>query len=563
MTDTLSSPTISFSEATDLPEGPVLRVSDLTISYRLKGGSRTAVKGASFDLAPGQVLALVGESGSGKTTTGHAILGLLPQNGSVSGGEIRYRGRDITRLQKVQLQELRGRSVSLIPQDPTVSLDPVRRVGRQVEDVLELHTALSAAERLEKVYDLFRLVGFTDVERRYRQYPHELSGGMRQRVLIAAAIACEPDVIIADEPTSGLDATVQAQVLDLIDTLRARTGMSMVLITHDLGVAADRSDVIAVMQGGAVVEQGATADVLRNPQHEYTRALLDSVPSRLVVTPRTKPATEPEAVPAIDVSGLVKEFGIPGSRDPFRAVDDVSFTVPAGSTLSIVGESGSGKSTTARILAHLLEPTSGSVSLFGTEVTALSAHAFRPLRQRLQVVYQNPYATFDPRWDVARVVEEPLRAFDSSRRRSASGSGRVARHDRVVQALDRAALPADFLHRHPRELSGGQRQRVAIARALVLEPEIVVLDEPISALDVSVQAQILELLGSLQEELGLTYVFISHDLAVVRAISDEVAVMKQGRILEQGAVQDVFSSPREEYTRHLLESIAGAGSLGR
>lgn len=527
-----------------MSQSPVLSVSGLTVGYRTGGKLRPVLHDVTFDVGAGQVLALVGESGSGKTTTGHAVLGLLPDNGEVIAGSITYQGQDLTTLGPKGWRDLRGRSVSLIPQDPTVSLDPVRRVGHQVEDVLRLHTDLDADARRERVLDLFELVGFTDAERRYRQYPHELSGGMRQRVLVAAAVATDPDLIVADEPTSGLDATVQKQVLDLIDSLRARSSTSIVLVTHDLGVAADRSDVIGVMQDGRLVEAGATAEILANPRHPYTQRLLASVPSRRTTRAR-KPAVPEVRDTVIEVSDLRKEF------DDIPAVDGISFQVRQGETFSIVGESGSGKSTTARILTGLTSATSGRVSVLGTDVTGLSRREFRPLRRNVQFVYQNPYSSFDPRFSVFDVVEEPLRSFQEGRRE------RRGNAERVAAALEAAALPADFARRHPRELSGGQRQRVAIARALVLEPKVVLLDEPISALDVSVAAQILELLQKLQDDLGLTYVFISHDLAVVAAISDRVAVMRNGRIVEQGTADEIFSAPRDEYTIALLDAVAG------
>ncbi|UGT61145.1 dipeptide ABC transporter ATP-binding protein [Nocardia asteroides] len=522
----------------------VLSVRDLSVGYRTGRGLTPVLRNVSFEVAPGQVLALVGESGSGKTTTAHAVLGLLPENGEVLGGRISFAGQELTELSEKGWRGIRGRAVSLIPQDPAVSLDPVRRVGHQVEDVLLLHTDLDAAARRARVYELFELVGFTEVERRYRQYPHELSGGMRQRVLIAAAVAAEPELIIADEPTSALDATVQKQVLDLIDDIRRRLGTSVVLVTHDLGVAADRSDVIGVMRGGELVEVGPTREIVAGPRHEYTRTLLDSVPSRIGrIRPRAAAPADRETV--IEVAGLRKEYG------DVTAVDGITFQVERGETFAIVGESGSGKSTTARILTGLTEATGGSATLLGTDITRLRRSEFRALRRNVQIVYQNPYSSFDPRFDVYDVVDEPLRSFGGKRR------GKRPNEEQVVAALEAAALPADFVRRHPRELSGGQRQRVAIARALVLEPEVVVLDEPISALDVSVAAQLLDLLRTLQEERGLTYLFISHDLAVVRAISDRVAVMRQGRIVEQGPVEQVFAHPADDYTVRLVDAIAG------
>ncbi|KAA0081795.1 ABC transporter ATP-binding protein [Mycolicibacterium sp. P9-64] len=532
---------------------PVLSVRGLTVGYRLGGDVQPAVHDVGFDLGRGQVLALVGESGSGKTTTGHAILGLLPDNGEVLAGRIDFRGQDLTKLDPKAWREIRGGSVALIPQDPTISLDPVRRVGHQVEDVLRLHTDLDDDGRRDRVHQLCELVGFADAERLCRQYPHELSGGMRQRVLVAAAVAGDPDLIIADEPTSGLDATVQKQVLDLIDELRALSSTSIVLITHDLGVAADRSDLIGVMRQGRIVEFGPTAEVIAGPQHEYTRHLLDSVPRKSVSKRALRStATSDDPAVAIEVADLTKVYG------DMPAVDGISFQVRRGQTFALVGESGSGKSTTARVITGVTPATSGRVDVLGTDITELSSRAYRPLRRHIQVVYQNPYSSFDPRFDVFDVVEEPLRSFQhasllpGSRRRR-----RRENADRVVSALEGAALPADFAKRHPRELSGGQRQRVAIARALVVEPEIVVLDEPTSALDVSVAAQILELLQRLQADRGLTYVFISHDLAVVSAISDHVAVLRQGRVVEQGPTDDVFSSPHDPYTVALLDAIAG------
>ena len=533
--------------ATEIDETvpPVLSLRNLSVGYRMGNGVQTAVDDISLDVRRGEVLALVGESGSGKTTTGHAILGLLPGNGEVLGGEIQHDGRDLTTLGARELRAVRGKQISLIPQDPGVSLDPVRRIGPQIADVLELHTELDRQSRRQRVYELLEKVGFSDVERRYRQYPHELSGGMRQRVLIAIAIACEPDLIIADEPTSGLDVTVQARVLELLDELRDQTGTAIVFVTHDLGVAADRSDRIAVMQHGKLVESGDTAAVIGRPAEPYTQRLLASVPSRSARVERRPVAADAEI--AIDVRNLTKVFQLPGGAEPFRAVDDVSFTVAAGSTLAIVGESGSGKSTTARLLTRLVEPTSGEIRLLGTEIAGLSQRAFREHRREIQIVYQNPYASFDPRFTVYDVIEEPLRAF------------KIVSRERVVEALEGAALPASYLDRKPAELSGGQRQRVAIARALVLEPKVVVLDEPISALDVSVQAQILALLADLQQRLGLTYVFISHDLSVVRTISDRVAVMNGGRIVEVGSTEELFANPRTEYTAELIAAIPGKG----
>ena len=547
--------TTTRARHTELPDAAtaLLSLRDLSVGYRVDGHLRTVLHGVSMDLERGETLALVGESGSGKSTTGHAILGLLPDNAAVLGGSVLFDDLDLARLPQRQWSDIRGSSVALIPQDPGVSLDPVRRVGRQVEDVLRLHTDLDAAGRRARVIELFELVGFTDPERRYAQYPHELSGGMRQRVLIAAAVAGDPDLIIADEPTSGLDVTVQQQVLDLIDSLRTRLGTAVVLITHDLGIAADRSDLVAVMRGGDIVEAGPTAEILARPGHPYTRQLLDNIPSRRGLRVRETPV-DSAAAPVIEVTGLHKAF------NDVTAVADSNFTVHPGETLAVVGESGSGKSTTARILTGLETADSGSVRLLGNAVDSLGRRRFRPLRRNAQIVHQNPFASFDPRFDVFDVVVEPLLSFDRSPSPFTRWSRR-ARHrafaSRVTAALKAAALPPDFAYRHPRELSGGQQQRVAIARALILEPKVLVLDEPISALDVSVAAQILDLLDRLQRERNLAYVFISHDLGAVAAIADRVIVMEKGHIVEQGPVNDVFTAPDHPYTRRLLGAIAG------
>nr|WP_157121449.1 ABC transporter ATP-binding protein [Nocardia miyunensis] len=525
---------------------PVLAVTDLTVGYRRAGRLGPVVHDVSFEVPPGRTLALVGESGSGKTTLAHAVLGLLPDNGAVLDGRITFRDQVLTDLTAKGWRDIRGRAVALVPQDPAVSLDPVRRVGRQVEDVLLLHTDLDATARRERVHELFDAVGLDDVRRRFRQYPHELSGGMRQRVLIAAAIAAEPDLIIADEPTSALDATVQKQVLDLLDDIRTRSGTGILLVTHDLGVAADRADLIGVMRAGRLVELEPADRLVGSPRHDYTRHLLDSVPSRRARASARAPIAADRPT-VIDVADLRKDYG------DFTALDGISFQVRAGETFAVVGESGSGKSTTARVLTGLTAATSGRVTLLGNDITRLGRREFRPLRREVQIVYQNPYASFDPRFEVYDVVDEPLRSFRRKR-------GRRADADRVIAALEATALPPDIARRHPRELSGGQRQRVAIARALVLEPKILILDEPISALDVSVAAQILDLLRTLQRERGLTYLFISHDLAVVRAISDRVAVMQHGRIVEQGPVERVFDSPATEYTNRLINAIAGRRS---
>ncbi|MBN9177665.1 MAG: ABC transporter ATP-binding protein [Microbacterium sp.] len=549
---------------------PLLSIRDLAVQYRTRRGPVDAVRGVSFDVEAGSVTALVGESGSGKTTVAQTVIGLLASNGAVTAGSIRLAERtdgltDLVGLSERRWRHLRGRCIALIPQDPGNSLNPVATIGWSVGEALRIHGWKDAAKIRARVLDLLERVGLDDPEARARQYPHELSGGMRQRVLIAAALALEPELIIADEPTSALDVTVQRTVLDLLDELRAETGTGILFITHDLAVAADRSDRIVVMRGGTVQEAGETAAVLTAPASPYTRTLLADAPSLARVVERTAPvaaravdtgadaadgagAAEPRAL--VEVAHLTQEFRRPG-RAPFLAVDDVSFSVARGTTHALVGESGSGKTTTGRAVAGFRAPTTGLVRVGDTDVTALgSGRARRAFHRSTQLVYQNPYASLDPRQSIADILTEPLRNFDIGTR--------AERADRVAHHLELVSLAPEIAARHPRELSGGQRQRVAIARALIVEPELVVLDEAVSALDVTVQAQILRLLARLQEELGLTYVFISHDLAVVRQISDTVSVLQRGRQVEYGSAQSVFDDPQHPYTKELLAAIPGA-----
>ncbi|MBB2903472.1 peptide/nickel transport system ATP-binding protein [Kineococcus radiotolerans] len=550
----------------------LLSVQDLRVDYTTSRGPVRAVDGVSFTVHPGQTTALVGESGSGKSSLAQAVIGLLPGNGSVTGGRIDLRGSDLLGLTEREWRAVRGRRIGLVPQDPGNSLNPVATVGASVEASLRIHGSRERRANRARVLDLLERVGIDDPARRARQYPHELSGGMRQRVLIAAAIALQPELIIADEPTSALDVTVQARVLDLLDDLRVGTGAGMLLITHDLAVAAERSDALVVLRRGTVQEAGPTAEVLAHPRAAYTRALLADAPSLTRVVDRTPvlPVTAatpaaaarprgagggaggPAQRPLVQVEGLRQEFRRRGAG-PLLAVDGVSFTVARGTTHAIVGESGSGKTTTGRALAGFGRPTAGSVRVGDTDVTALgsrpTSRAARAFRRTTQLVHQNPYASLDPRLSVGAIIAEPLLNF---------GLGNAdERRAKVAHQLDVVGLPAEVATRRARELSGGQRQRVAIARALVLEPDLVVFDEAVSALDVSVQAQVLRLLARLQADLGLTYVFISHDLAVVRQISDTVSVLHRGRQVESGRVQDVFGDPRQAYTRELLAAVPG------
>ena len=535
---------------------PLLRVRDLNVSYSTAGGDVSAVQGVNLEVRPGQMTAIVGESGSGKTTSAMAAIGLLPSNATIDAGTITFDGRDITSLRRRQWRELRGRRIGLIPQDPNNSLNPVQTIGASVEEGMRIHKVGTAAERKAKVLELLERVGIDDPARRYHQYPHELSGGMKQRVLIAAAVALEPDLIIADEPTSALDVTVQKIILDLLDDMRAELGMGILFITHDLAVAGDRADRVVVMESGQLREEGLAATVLTNPRHDYTKRLLADAPS-LTVADAGRAATSRNAVvktdtttdrtagePLVRVEGLTQRFG------DFTAVDDISFTVAKGSTHAIVGESGSGKTTTGRSIAMFNTPTAGSITVGRRDIVGLRGKALREERNNIQLVYQNPYGSLDPKQTIGQTVAEPLRNL-----KGASASSAKAK---AKEFLELVALNPDYYDRRPRELSGGQRQRVAIARAMIVEPELVILDEAVSALDVTVQAQILRLLARLQEELGLTYIFISHDLAVVNQISDTVSVLSKGQQVECGPTAEVFSNPQSPFTRKLIEAIPGS-----
>ncbi len=545
---------------------PLLSVRDLNVSYSTAGGDVSAVQGVNLEVHPGQMTAIVGESGSGKTTSAMAAIGLLPSNATIDAGTITFDGRDITSLRRREWRELRGRRIGLIPQDPNNSLNPVQTIGASVEEGLRIHKVGTAAERKAKALELLERVGIDDPARRYHQYPHELSGGMKQRVLIAAAVALEPDLIIADEPTSALDVTVQKIILDLLDDMRAELGMGILFITHDLAVAGDRADRVVVMESGQLREEGLAATVLTNPRHDYTKRLLADAPSLTVADARTattgavakagataeRASSVPHVAatardagePLVRVEGLTQRFG------DFTAVDDISFTVAKGSTHAIVGESGSGKTTTGRSIAMFNTPTSGNITVGGRDIVGLRGKALREERNNIQLVYQNPYGSLDPKQSIGQTVAEPLRNLKGARASAAK--------EKAKEFLDLVALNPDYYDRRPRELSGGQRQRVAIARAMIVEPELVILDEAVSALDVTVQAQILRLLARLQEELGLTYIFISHDLAVVNQISDTVSVLSKGQQVECGPTDEVFSTPQSPFTQKLIEAIPGS-----
>jgi len=545
----------------------LLDVSGLSVAYGAAGHERTVVEDFSLTLQTGEIVAIVGESGSGKSTTANAILGLLPPGGRITAGTIAVGGADITHAGERVLRGIRGRRIGLVPQDPMVGLNPTLRIGEQVAEVVRLRGVPRRSVSAE-VLAALASAGLDRPELRARQYPHELSGGLRQRALIAIALAGKPSLLIADEPTSALDATVQGRILDHLDQLVADTGISLLVITHDLGVAADRADRVLVLSEGRIVEQGHPHDLLADPKHDYTKRLLNAAPglahlragrSSARTVDRVVTVPDAETVPLLELRSIGKVFPLPrmatGKRE-FRAVDDVSLVVHRGQTLAVVGESGSGKTTALRIAARLETASSGSVIFDGQDVTTLGWRAVRPLRRRFQVVHQNPFASLDPKFRVRDIIAEPLDSF-------AVGSA-ADRTRRVEELLERVGLPQSFLGRRPAELSGGQRQRVAIARALALQPELVLLDEPVSALDVSVQAQILDLLVDLQRDLGLAYLVISHDLAVVAEVSHRVVVMAAGRIIETGHTAAVFAHPQHPVTRELIAAIPGqkrAGSL--
>ncbi|MEV1040816.1 ABC transporter ATP-binding protein (plasmid) [Streptomyces sp. NBC_01732] len=549
---------------------PLLAVRGLRIGYRTSDGTHIAVDGLDLTAAAGQITAVVGESGSGKSSTAHALIGLLPAGGSVLGGSVRLQGEELTGLGERAWREVRGRRVGLIPQDPGLSLDPVKPVGGQVAEVLRVHGLATRRDATARAVDLLAEAGLPDPAQRARQYPHELSGGMRQRVLIAIATAARPRLLVADEPTSALDVTVQRQILDHLQGVVTTTGTAMLLVTHDLAVVADRAQHVVVMSQARVVEAGPAEQVLTDPQHPYTRRLLADAPTITARAPRrdrtdnTEPpdaphdSTSPEATgataaPLLRVTGLTRAFPVRGAglsrRRSRTAVDGVGFELDRGETLGLVGESGSGKSTTARLILGLERADSGAVLLDGADVTTVRGAARRALHRRIQFVYQNPYASLNPRFTVEELLTEPLRNHRIGAKEQWGAT--------VRRLLADVALPAGTERRKAAELSGGQRQRVAIARALALGPELLVCDEPVSALDVTVQARILELLIDLQERHGLSYLFISHDLAVVAQVSDRIAVMRDGRIVESGPADELLRSPSHPYTKELLAAVPG------
>ena len=579
---------------------PLLKITDLEVTFTTSTGVVPAVRGANLTIYPGQTVAIVGESGSGKSTTAAAVIGLLPGTGKVTGGSIEFDGKELTKMSSKEWIELRGSGIGLVPQDPMSNLNPVLRVGTQVKEALLANNIVPKSEAGERVTELLEQAGLPDGERRAKQYPHEFSGGMRQRVLIAIGLASRPKLLIADEPTSALDVTVQRRILDHLETLTKEMGTAVLFITHDLGLAAERAEQLVVMHRGRIVESGPALEILQHPQHPYTKRLVSAAPSLAsarIESAHARGITHPEeeftgsaknasSEEMIRVEHLTKEFHIRGAKgeaSKLLAVDDVSFTLRRGKTLAVVGESGSGKSTAANMILHLLEPTSGKIFFDGEDTSEYSEAQLFALRRRLQAVFQNPYGSLDPMYSIYRIIEEPLKihgygtleyARAEIKRAEAAGrepepwavaalegrsefNPKKLREERVAELLDLVALPRSAMRRYPNELSGGQRQRVAVARALALNPEVIVLDEAVSALDVLVQNQILHLLNDLQAELGLSYLFITHDLAVVRQIADDVVVMEKGRLVEANTTDALFDHPVQDYTRELIEAVPG------
>ncbi|WP_120006673.1 dipeptide ABC transporter ATP-binding protein [Nesterenkonia muleiensis] len=540
---------------TDLPSADhqaLLSIRDLRVNF----GDTEVVHGVDLEVKAGERVAIVGQSGSGKSTVMSAILRLLPGSGHITGGSIVMDGFDLTQADDRAMRDVRGNRIGLVPQDPATNLNPSMKVGAQIGDALKAHGLRDRVSRKRRTIELMDEAGIPEPERRAGQFPHEFSGGMRQRILIAIALAREPQLIIADEPTSALDVTVQARILDHLQTLVDDHGTSLLFITHDLGVAADRTDRVAVMLDGRVVENGDPQEILRNPQHEYTRKLIAAAPSVSAtegvarVTARSQGVEKRGALePILLVQDVVKDYKLRGQRgQTIRAVDHVSFKVQRGATTAVVGESGSGKSTLAKIALGLEQPSAGKVLINGRAFNDRAAR--KELRRCVQPVFQDPYGSLNPTFTIERLIDEPLRIFRMG--------DRTSRRTRVADLLDQVALPRNIAQRRAGELSGGQRQRVAIARALALDSELVILDEAVSALDVLVQHQILKLLRDLQEQLGLSYLFITHDLAVVRELAHHVVVMRRGQVVEEGGVEEVFTVPQHEYTTGLLDAIPGA-----
>ncbi|WIB27256.1 ABC transporter ATP-binding protein [Curtobacterium sp. MCSS17_015] len=576
MSETLTQPNARTSGT---PGAPLLEITDLHVGFQTQSGLVQAVRGVNMTLEQGERLAIVGESGSGKSTSAQAIIKLLPGTGTITGGSIKLNGRELVGLSEKQLAEIRGTEIGYVPQDPMSNLNPLWKIGFQVEEAIKANGMATGKSAIRaRAIEVLQEAGLGDAESRLKQYPHEFSGGMRQRVLIGIGLSSRPKLLIADEPTSALDVTVQRVILDHLESLTRDFGTSVLFITHDLGLAAERAEKLVVMYKGQVVEAGPSKEILANPQHPYTQRLVAAAPSLASRRIQSKVqhqsvdiafgtgseddellarAHERESKPTEDlivVKDLQKVYKLRGqgvATRELKAVDGVSFSIPKGTTTALVGESGSGKSTVAKLVLQLESITSGSVQFDGIDIGALKGKDLFDFRRRVQPVFQDPYGSLDPMYNVGNTIAEPLTTHKVG--------DKASRRARVLELLDQVALPKSMVNRYPSELSGGQRQRIAVARALALKPEVIVLDEAVSALDVLVQGQILDLLTELQSELGLTYLFITHDLAVVRLVADNVCVMRKGQIVEKATTDEVFANPREQYTKDLLAAIPGAG----
>ncbi len=526
----------------------ILDASKVKVTFKVEGGFVEAVKDVSFALRKGETIAIVGESGSGKSVTARAVMRLLSRRATIGAeSSIKLAGQDVLKLPESEMRKLRGSRVSMIFQEPMTSLNPVYTIGSQIAEVIRIHNKVSRGEAMARAKVLLEEVQIPEPESRLKQYPHQMSGGQRQRVMIAMALANRPDILIADEPTTALDVTVQAQILNMIKDLKTIYGMAVILITHDLTVVRQFADRVYVMQHGEVKEHNTTQALFENPQHPYTKRLLSSDPKGIA-----KPLLEhqPSILSGknVRVTYTLKKGGLFSTTyHDLHAVDGLSLDLKRGETLGLVGESGSGKTTFGQALIRLLDPQAGEIIFDGNRIDGLDRAGLRPFRSRMQIVFQDPYSSMNPRMNVRQILEEGLIV-------NGIGSGEADRLQRVQKALEDAGMPTNILSRFPHEFSGGQRQRIAIARAIAMEPEFILLDEPTSALDLSVQAQIIELLRTLQRERGLSYLFISHDLKVVRALCHRVIVMQNGKIVEQGAVADVLTNPQTDYTKRLVRA---------
>jgi peptide/nickel transport system ATP-binding protein len=559
----------------DTVHKPLLDIRDLTVEFATRRGTVTAVRNIDISVDKGETLGIVGESGSGKSVTSFAVMRILDRAGRIADGSVTFSGIDLRTASDGEMADMRGREMSMIFQNPRAALNPIRKVGHQIEDVLLRHVQAVRANVKEKAIDILKQVRIARPEERYHAYPFELSGGMCQRIVIAIALACKPQLLIADEPTTGLDVTTQKAVMELVVELTRARGMSTILITHDLGLAAAYCDRVVVMQKGEVVETAPSATIFKTPAHSYTRKLMRATPRpgatlRDLLDER-RPAPAPASVqsdgrPLLKIANLVKEYPRQGvtktmaqffgrkapaaAEQPFRAVDGISFEIMRGQSLGLVGESGCGKSTTSMMAMRLLDPTSGSIILDGEDIGAIPARAFAklPARKRIQMVFQDPTDSLNPRFTAMRAIADPILRLGDLR----GGDALRARCEELAQLV---GLPRYLLDRFPHQLSGGQKARVGIARAIALHPELVILDEPTAALDVSVQAIVLNLLDELKARLGMSYLFVSHDLHVVRLLCDHVIVMKSGRIVEEGSAEQVLEAPQDEYTRELIAAI--------